>query len=196
MIVDWDDFSIVSEKDIFECINAKIDLNDIFNFLKLSFEIQESSSGWTHKRCCPLPDHQDSTPSFGFNPKNNCWNCFGCHRGGGPIQFIATFYSFSNQDAADFLIKKFNILNISEDEIISYKPQFLLVKETLYNFAIYLQTFYRKSAENNDFEKFKILETLNFYLHLFLRVKFHSETLSQDLEIIINKLKQKLSKSD
>jgi len=32
--------------------------------------------------CCPLPDHDDSTPSFSINVETGLWNCFGCHQGG------------------------------------------------------------------------------------------------------------------
>ncbi len=30
---------------------------------------------------CPLPDHEDNTPSFTVWPGNNSWWCFGCSRG-------------------------------------------------------------------------------------------------------------------
>jgi DNA primase len=30
--------------------------------------------------CCPLPDHEDKTPSFVVYSSSNSWWCFGCSR--------------------------------------------------------------------------------------------------------------------
>lgn len=33
--------------------------------------------------CCPLPDHEDGTPSFyAYDDPERGWYCFGCNRGG------------------------------------------------------------------------------------------------------------------
>lgn len=32
--------------------------------------------------CCPLPGHDEQTPSFNFDPDQDVFYCFGCHRGG------------------------------------------------------------------------------------------------------------------
>ena len=37
---------------------------------------------------CPLPDHDDSTPSLSVDPKRGLWYCHGCHRGGDGIRLI------------------------------------------------------------------------------------------------------------
>ena len=38
-------------------------------------------SGATLVGCCPLPNHEDRTPSFTVWPDNDSWWCFGCARG-------------------------------------------------------------------------------------------------------------------
>jgi hypothetical protein len=47
-----------------------------------------SASGWL---CCPLPDHDERTPSF--QVLSSHWRCFGCSRGGSIIDFGAAWYS-------------------------------------------------------------------------------------------------------
>lgn len=32
--------------------------------------------------CCPLPDHDEQTPSFHIDEERQVWKCFGCQRGG------------------------------------------------------------------------------------------------------------------
>lgn len=32
--------------------------------------------------CCPLPGHDEQTPSFHINEEQQVWHCFGCGRGG------------------------------------------------------------------------------------------------------------------
>ncbi len=45
------------------------------------------ASGWIS---CPLPDHEDHTPSF--QVLDSHWRCFGCNRGGGIIDLAAALY--------------------------------------------------------------------------------------------------------
>src|SRR5829696_6755504 len=35
---------------------------------------------------CPLPDHDDKTPSFTVYPASEGWWCFGCNRGGDVVR--------------------------------------------------------------------------------------------------------------
>src|SRR5690348_14474199 len=43
------------------------------------------------KACCPLPGHDDRTPSFYLYPDGGYW-CFGCHRGGKDVISFAFHY--------------------------------------------------------------------------------------------------------
>lgn len=43
--------------------------------------------GWM---CCPLPDHDDTSPSFQVLATH--WRCFGCNRGGSVIDFAAALW--------------------------------------------------------------------------------------------------------
>ena len=44
-------------------------------------------SGWANTNC-PMPNHEDSSPSFGVNIDNNKYNCFGCGQTGDVIKLV------------------------------------------------------------------------------------------------------------
>ena len=41
---------------------------------------------------CPLPDHQDKTPSFTVFPADDRWYCFGCNRGGDIFELTGLYF--------------------------------------------------------------------------------------------------------
>ena len=48
---------------------------------------------------CPLPKHNDITPSFTIYKKTNSYYCWGCHRGGNVIKFVKDYYNISTKEA-------------------------------------------------------------------------------------------------
>jgi hypothetical protein len=48
------------------------------------------SGRWTAR--CPLPDHDDATPSFSVYEDSDSWYCFGCGRGGDLIQLTGLMF--------------------------------------------------------------------------------------------------------
>src|SRR5215217_1165539 len=48
---------------------------------------------------CPLPDHEDKTPSFAANPEKNVWYCHGCHRGGDVVALARLAWGYSEREA-------------------------------------------------------------------------------------------------
>ncbi len=63
---------------------------------------------------CPLPDHNEKTPSFHVSPTKQQWHCFGCNRGG-DLFHLAMYYSQTTRtiDAARWLCEQFGILDHS-----------------------------------------------------------------------------------
>jgi hypothetical protein len=61
---------------------------------------------WTAR--CPLPDHEDRTPSFVVYPGDGGWWCFGCDRGGDAVNLAALAWEHERQDdAAAYLLLTF-----------------------------------------------------------------------------------------
>jgi hypothetical protein len=44
---------------------------------------------------CPLPGHDDSTPSFHVDPRLDLWHCFGCGRGGDLFDFARHYLNIN-----------------------------------------------------------------------------------------------------
>jgi len=48
---------------------------------------------------CPLPDHEDRSPSFTANPEKNVFFCHGCLRGGGVVELARLAWGYDQRDA-------------------------------------------------------------------------------------------------
>ena len=62
---------------------------------------------------CPF--HGEKTASFSVNPDKGIYYCFGCHKGGGPVNFIMEIEGMSYPDAVRHLAKRAG-LEVPEDE--------------------------------------------------------------------------------
>lgn len=54
---------------------------------------------------CPLPNHNETNPSFHIYPENNSFHCFGCQRGGDVISFVRYYYGVGYYKALEILRK-------------------------------------------------------------------------------------------
>ncbi len=64
-------------------------------------------SGSNMKGLCPF--HNEKTPSFMVSPAKNLYKCFGCGKGGGPIQFLIDHEQLSYPEALRYLAKRYGI---------------------------------------------------------------------------------------
>ncbi len=49
---------------------------------------------------CPLPDHEDRSPSFTVNPEKNVFFCHGCLRGGDVVKLAQLAWDYSEREMA------------------------------------------------------------------------------------------------
>lgn len=68
---------------------------------------------------CPF--HSEKTPSFSVAPDKGIYYCFGCHKGGGAVNFIMEIENLSYHDAVRFLAKRAG-MEVPEDD--EYQSQF------------------------------------------------------------------------
>lgn len=88
---------------------------NIFNFIKSRVEIVQVVSDYTTlkrmgaywKGSCPF--HHERTASFTVTPHRDIFYCFGCHKGGDVIAFIATAENCTQLEAARFLAERYGI---------------------------------------------------------------------------------------
>ena len=62
---------------------------------------------------CPF--HGEKTASFSVNPSKGIYYCFGCHKGGGPVNFMMEIEGLSYPDAVRSLAKRAG-MEVPEDE--------------------------------------------------------------------------------
>ena len=78
--------------------------NDIIDVVSRYCSLTQKGGGfWA---CCPLPGHNERTPSFCVNQYGQFFKCFGCGRGGDVISFIMEMESLSYMEAIKHLAEK------------------------------------------------------------------------------------------
>lgn len=98
--------------------------------------------GRNHFGCCPF--HEENTPSFSVSEAKHIFHCFGCHEGGGIIQFIMKYHQLSFIDSL-----------------------FLLSEEVGYDLSVYKQVQHVKQqnpAEKLYYDTFNEVQGLYTYL--------------------------------
>lgn len=153
------DFAELSETKRFQYSKALIEqlIQDISmaDFVESEYDLmlESSGNGWV-KTNCLMPNHSDSSPSFGINTEKNYYNCFGCGSTGNIIKLVQNAeglnfveaiqrlcqYSGIETDTSDLEIKQvLRELNSTINEFLNRKAVTDLpggMSETRYLFSI------------------------------------------------------------
>lgn len=142
--------------------NASVPLSQIIFNYNIHFEQVYAPSGWTHKACCPFPDHNDATPSFWYNSKEQRFNCFGCKECGGSVQFIAALTKQNHYEVALDLLSK----NPNLDLIIAdIEDSDIKITKLLLDFYKEIHNFLQSNPNNKALKHIeKITWNLDMYL--------------------------------
>ncbi len=87
----------VSRRTVIKVAKEAIPTIDLADLLTGPCGLRRIGSEWVGR--CPLPDHEDKTPSFSVNTENNLWICYGCNRGGDVIELARFAWGYSKQEA-------------------------------------------------------------------------------------------------
>lgn len=71
------------------------------------------------KIVCPLPNHNESTPSFNIYDDQDKFHCYGCGKGGDSIDFVGLMEGLKFPKAKE---KVLSLLGVSEKEYMESKP--------------------------------------------------------------------------
>ena len=91
-------------------LDELIDRSDIVDLV--SSYVALTKKGGNYFGLCPF--HNEKTGSFSVAPDKQIYYCFGCHHGGGAIQFAMEIENLSFPDAVRFLAKRAN-MDVPED---------------------------------------------------------------------------------
>lgn len=96
---------------------------------------------------CPF--HNEKSPSFNVNPTRNIYKCFGCGKGGDPVNFVMEHEKYSYPEALRYLAQKYNI---EIEEIISDKEDNAEAdrKESLYVVSDFAKKYFAETLHQHD----------------------------------------------
>jgi hypothetical protein len=89
----------VSRLRVIDEAKAKVPVIDLADLLCGPGKMRRTGQRWVAK--CPLPDHDERTPSFTVFPETNSWHCFGaCQRGGDVVDLAAAAWGYGSGEMA------------------------------------------------------------------------------------------------
>ncbi len=88
----------VSTLAVIEEAKAKVPVVDLADLLCGPGKLRRIGAEWVGR--CPLPDHEDRTPSFAVNPQKNVWFCHGCIRGGDVVELARLAWGYTQREVA------------------------------------------------------------------------------------------------
>jgi DNA primase len=90
---------------VIEAAKEAVPVVDLADLLCGSGGLRKVGNRWVGR--CPLPDHEDRSPSFTVYPETNSWFCYGCLRGGDVIELARYAWGYEKSEvkmaAADVL---------------------------------------------------------------------------------------------
>lgn len=89
---------------------------------------------------CPF--HDEKTPSFTVSPSKNLCKCFGCGKGGSPVNFVMEHEGLSFPEALKYLAQKYNI-EIQETEQTAEQVQEKQLRDSLFILNEYASEYYQ-----------------------------------------------------
>jgi DNA primase len=95
---------------------------------------------------CPF--HNEKTPSFIVSPAKNICKCFGCGKGGSPVNFIMEKETLSYPEALRYLAKKYNI-EIQEKELTPEQIAQHSERESLFTINEFARKYFSDILLNN-----------------------------------------------
>jgi hypothetical protein len=177
------------DRKLIKLANEQLPLPTLFKKYNITFrQVPPTPSGWLPSVHCPFRDHKEKTPSFGFNPEQNLFHCFGCHRSGQAVQFLAYMEGRSQLEVAKEILGDTSIEEIIEEVDDQNQER---ITQLLADFGSFVRAFVKRNPGDSKAEEYA--DSVSWSLDVYLRK--HSLVGSIDLrclEAIINKIKQQL----
>ncbi|MBN2681838.1 MAG: DNA primase [Bacteroidales bacterium] len=102
-----------------DTINKIFDAADIVDVVQDFVSLKKR--GTNYLGLCPF--HNEKTPSFSVSPSKGIYKCFGCGKGGNPVNFVMEHENFTYVEALKFLANKYHIEIVEKEESEEEKQQ-------------------------------------------------------------------------
>ncbi len=96
---------------------------------------------------CPF--HNEKTPSFNVNPSRNIFKCFGCGKGGSPVDFVMEIEHLGYSEALRLLARKYNI-EIQERELTDEERRQQSERESMLVLNSFARDFYVENLHSDE----------------------------------------------
>lgn len=96
---------------------------------------------------CPF--HNEKTPSFTVSPAKNIFKCFGCGKGGNPVNFVMEHEKISYSEALKYLAKRYHI-EVVEAQQTEEDQQQKTDRESMFIVSEYAGKLFSKTLLEND----------------------------------------------
>ena len=105
-------------------------IKDAANIVEVVSEfVTLKKSGANYKGLCPF--HNEKTPSFYVSPARGICHCFGCGKGGTPVNFVMEHEQMTYPEALRWLAKKYHI-EIKERELTDEEKEEQSIRESMF----------------------------------------------------------------
>lgn len=96
---------------------------------------------------CPF--HNEKTPSFSVSPAKGIYKCFGCGKGGNPVNFIMEHEQLSYVEALKYLAKKYNI-EVEERELTAEEIKQRTERDSLMVVTAWAQRYFTNNLHKHS----------------------------------------------
>jgi DNA primase len=105
-----------ADRDVVKLLVQQANTADLLTIFK-AYGIDINDGYGTTKKCnCPLPKHDDKTPSFYYYTDTNSFYCFGCKAAGKAVRLVSLMEGLNYEDAARKIVSNFYTNNDVEIE--------------------------------------------------------------------------------
>lgn len=129
-------------------------IDEIFNTVQIEDVVSDfvelKKRGSNLLGLCPF--HDEKTPSFTVSPSKNIYKCFGCGRGGSPVNFVMEHEQLSYPETLRYLADKYDI-DIVEDALDDAAIEKKETRESLYIVNKLVSEYFQDQLFNSDYGK-------------------------------------------
>lgn len=93
-------------KDDIQLIKKQVRISDL---LEKHYQADIVSAGTSMKMNCPLPEHNERSPSFHIKDDAESWHCFGCGESGDIFSLVSKIDQVSFREAIKTIIEMYNL---------------------------------------------------------------------------------------
>ncbi|MDX1684780.1 MAG: DNA primase [Saprospiraceae bacterium] len=126
-------------------------IDEIFNTAQIEDLVGDfvdlKKRGSNYVGLCPF--HDEKTPSFSVSPSKNIYKCFGCDRGGNPVNFIMEHEQMNYPEALRYIAAKYGI-EIEEEQLDPEAQEKKETRESLYIVNKLVSEYYQDQLFNTD----------------------------------------------